>query len=79
MKKSSPKSTVLGRSCTYLTEIWFIRNIDNTLKYLRFLPCEILTAGILIRMLFSQQKMYIDMDAARNVSKYGLDSSKDDG
>ena len=61
-----------------MIEIWFNRNVDKALTYFRVLPCEILTAGILIRMLFSQQKMHIDMDAGRNVTKYGLNSSRDD-
>ena len=72
------KNVVLNVKRKYLIEILFNRNLDKTLKYFRVLPCEILTAGILIRMLFSQQKMYIDMDAGRNVTKYGLDSSRDD-
>ena len=61
-----------------MIEIWFNRNLDETFMYFVVLPCEILTAGILIRMLFPQQKMYIDMDAGRNVTKNGLDSSSDD-
>ena len=65
------KNVVLNVKRKYLIEILFNRNLDKTLKYFRVLPCEILTAGILIRMLFSQQKMYIDMDAGRNVTKYG--------
>ena len=68
------KNVVLNVKRKYLIEILFNRNLDKTLKYFRVLPCEILTAGILIRMLFSQQKMYIDMDAGRNVTKYGSDS-----
>ena len=78
MKKCSLKHTVLGPRRKYLIEILFNRNVDKTLKYFRVLPCEILTAGILIRMLFSQQKMYIEIDAGRNVTKYGLDLSRDD-
>ena len=72
------KNVVSNVKRKYWIKIWFNRNIHKTFKYFMFLPCEILTAGILIRMLFFQQKMYIDMDAGRNVTKYGLDLSRDD-